>query len=178
MSWFRAAAYWLAACALAIAYLAGERAGGDAPAPEPTPDASSAVPVTEIPAPLRRIALERGDRKVVWERQAAGGWQVIEPAGRSLPAGLLDAFAEQLAAVSLGEHFEGDASDPAFGLGDPSLRIAAEGGEGEGDRLVLVVGARTPTGTAAYARREGQGPVLLVGLNLLYYADLLFDAAR
>lgn len=174
MSWARAAVYWLVAAVLALVYLGPFR---HEPAPAlPTPTPAGAVQVTEIPLPLRRIELRRGAAVVAWERRPEGGWRVVEPAGRAIPPGLLDAFAEQLAAVSLGEHFDGNAADPAFGLEKPGLRIGAFGEDGRS--VVLAIGERSPTGTAAYARREEGGPVLLVGLNLLYYADLLFDAAR
>jgi hypothetical protein len=175
VSWARAALCWLAVAVLGLAYLAGPAPPGEAPAsgrarpPQPTPV------VGDLPSPLRSLEVRRGEEVVSWER-ANGGWRVTAPAGRAIPAGLLDAFNDQLEAIGFGERFEGDASDPAFGFDRPALRIAVVGDDGES--VVLIVGARTPTGTAAYARREDGGPVLLVGLNLLYYADLLFDAAR
>ncbi|HZR83283.1 MAG TPA: DUF4340 domain-containing protein [Candidatus Binatia bacterium] len=137
--------------------------------------AASASP-GDIPAPVQLVELRRGEDVVAWERREDGGWRVTAPAGRAIPAGLLDAFNEQLLAVGIGERFEGDANDPAFGFQHPTLRITVVGEDGR--RVMLVVGDRTPTGTSAYARREGGDAVVLVGLNLLYYADLLFDAAR
>jgi hypothetical protein len=174
MSWTRAAVYWLVALALAAIYVGGEDAVRTASAPSATP--TPLADRTEVPLPLKRIEVRRDDVVIAWERRPEGAWTVVEPAGTSIPAGLLDAFAEQVATISAGEHFDGDADDPAFGLERPGLRIALVGEDGR--TLALVVGERTPTGTAAYARREGGGPVLLVGLNLLYYSDLLFDAAR
>ena len=36
---------------------------------------------------------------------------------------------------------------------------------------------RNPAQTAIYARREGSGEIVLAGLNVQYYFDLLMEAA-
>jgi Domain of unknown function (DUF4340) len=177
MSWLRVAVYWGAALLLAAVYLLGGGRNPDAGMPRTAPAADRPAASTQIPTPVRLVELERGGALVAWERPEAGGaWRVTSPPGRAIPPGLLEAFVDQLAAVSKGEHFEAGADDPAFGLEHPGLRISVVGEDGR--KVELVVGDRTPTGTAAYARSVAGGPVFLVGLNLLYYTDLLFDAAR
>jgi hypothetical protein len=182
LSWAKAGLCWLAAAILGAIYLAGGLAGRtaeDAQVPGLRPDDVAGPvetpPPSDLPEPVQAIEIRRGEDVVAWERDGER-WRVTAPAGKSVPGGLLGAFVEQLDALRFAERFEGDAADPAFGLHEPGLRIAVVGADGE--RVMLVVGARTPTGTAAYGRREDGGPVVLVGLNLLYYADLLFDAAR
>ena len=175
MSWGRALAVWLVA-GLLIAVCVADLQRVAPPTPAAVPAVQPTGPAAvELPHPARAIEIRRGQEVVAWER-AENGWHVTAPAGRAIPGGLLDAFAEQLASIGLGEHFDGAGGDQAFGLDSPKLRIAVVGEDGR--RAALIVGERTPTGTSAYARREEGGAVLLVGLNLVYYSDLLFDAAR
>lgn len=175
MSWSRALLCWLVAAAIGALWLADLRrdAGRGAVL---VPHASESAAGVSLPRQPRLVELRRGDTLVAWERTGEGRWRVTAPAGRAIPAGLLDAFVEQLAALANAERLDGNASDPAFGLVGSTLLVATVGEDGR--RAEIRIGDRTPTGTAAYARLEPGGPVLLVGLNLLYYADLLFDTAR
>ena len=124
------------------------------------------------------IRIESRGLVVACRREAGGAWQVEEPAGKSIPRGLLDAFAEQLGAAREAERIEGGAAPvPAeFGLDHPATLIAWTGDGGR--RGTLAIGDRTPTGTGAYARCGTAGSVRLVGLSLVYYAELLLSAAR
>jgi Domain of unknown function (DUF4340) len=180
MRWTRAAAIWAVAGVLGAAY-----ALDSTPPPETRPPgrmpATAAVPPGRIayrvdPQTVRSVELHRGAEIVAWERSGPAGWRVIKPEGHGVPGGLLDAFVEQLAENGLGERIEGNPADDAFGLGQPSFVVVTEAANGQ--KLTLTVGSRTPTGTAAYARRDEDSSVLLVGRNLVYYADLVFDAAR
>lgn len=189
MTWTRAALCWVAALLLGIVVLASRPAeeagqanllaGQDAGAPAP---AASGVPAAPAPEPgyvldaatLARVEVRRGEATVVLERGEAG-WKVALPTDRVIPPGLVQAFVEQLVDSGRGERIGqigegGEGGDAAFGLAKPVLTIDASGG---GRDLRLAIGARTPAGTAAYALVEEQGRVVLVGLNLLYYADLL-----
>lgn len=44
--------------------------------------------------------------------------------------------------------------------------------------VTILIGARNPTRTAVYARRSDRNTIFLVGMNLSYYIDLIFDAAK
>lgn len=167
----------------------------DATAPPAAPDAANAAsaantasaanatagaagegaPWPEHPTSIR---IESRGLVVACRREAGGAWQVEEPAGKSIPRGLLDAFAEQLGAAREAERIEGGAAPvPAeFGLDHPATLIAWTGDGGR--RGTLAIGDRTPTGTGAYARCGTAGSVRLVGLSLVYYAELLLSAAR
>jgi hypothetical protein len=174
MTWSRAALCWLAAVLCAALYLAiaprpaGPVRPADAP-PSPAPGAARGYELD--PASLARVEVRRGDASVVLERDGER-WRVAAPRDRAIPAGLVQAFVEQLVDSGRGERIGENARDPAFGLATPELSIEVT--ETGGGRLDLTVGARTPAGTAAYALVEPRGTVVLVGLNLLYYANLLF----
>jgi hypothetical protein len=62
-----------------------------------------------------------------------------------------------------------------FGLEEESVRLTLGTGTEEA-RLQL--GARNPSQTAIYARRDGAEEIVLIGLNVQYYVDLLIEASR
>jgi len=179
VTWARALLCWLAAGLLALVYL------GSAPAPAPAPmpkqvaaaaPAPAASPAESLPgyvldpATLARVEVRRGETAVVLAR-AGDRWQVQVPTDRVIPGGLVQAFVDQLVDSGHGERIAEDPQDPAFGFTTPQVVI--ETTDQGGARLRLVVGAPTPTGAAAYALLEPDGRVVLLGRNLLYYADLL-----
>lgn len=188
MTWSRALLCWLVAGVLLVVLRAtepvppaplitaasGEPAAADAPgsgataapAPEATPQRAYELDA----AKLVRVEVRRGDRTVILE-QADGRWKVVQPTDRVIPYGLVQAFVEQLVDSGHGERISDDAKDAAFGFATPNARIEAESQGGA--RLSLVLGTRTPAGTAVYALEEHDGRVVTVGLNLQYYVDLL-----
>jgi hypothetical protein len=193
MTWPRALLCWLIAAALSgvlrateptppspviddASTAAADDAGASAPAPA-APAAPVGAPAAtsqrayELDATrLTRVEVRRGDRTVILA-QRDGRWQVVQPTDRVIPPGLVQAVVEQLVDSGHGERIADDASDPAFGFGTPVARIDAD--SRDAPRLSLVLGARTPAGTAVYALDEQHGRVVSVGLNLLYYVDLL-----
>jgi hypothetical protein len=174
VTWTRAAACWLVAVVLAVAYLAGEPSRapevGPAQAVAPTPVPAAERAYTLDATALRTVELRRGDESVLLERHD-GGWAVKHPTDRTIPGGLVQAFVDQLVDGGEGERVAEESRNPAFGFAAPQLRVIAT--DAAGKPFTLVVGAATPTGTAAYGRIEEEGAVVLVGRNLLYYADLL-----
>lgn len=191
MTWSRALLCWLVAGVLLVVVRVTEPpppppvlapAAGDPSSAPPAPGPDDAPSVAPEPAAtpqraydldaakLTRIELRRGDRTVILE-QSDGRWKVVVPTDRVIPPGLVQAFVEQLVDSGHGERIADAPSDPAFGFADPTARIDADS-QG-GGRLSLALGARTPAGTAVYALEERDGRVVSVGLNLLYYVDLL-----
>jgi len=189
MTWARALLCWLVAGILLVVVRATEPpppppvvgAGGEeggsagAAAPEAPRAAASPAAAPQLayeldPAALERVEVGRGDRTVVLE-QADGGWKVTAPTDRVIPPGLVQAFVAQLVDSGHGERIADSPDDPAFGFATPIARIdvLSRGG----GRLSLTLGARTPAGTAVYALEQQGGRVVAVGLNLLYYVDLL-----
>ncbi|MBY0279385.1 DUF4340 domain-containing protein [Candidatus Binatia bacterium] len=188
MTWLQALGCWVVAGLLLVVLRITAPAppppivDGSAEAPAPAASAvpsalAERAPVAEPqrayeldPAKLTRIEVRRGDRTVILE-QADGRWKVVQPTDRVIPFGLVSAFVEQLVDSGHGERISDDARDPAFGFAAPTVRIDAQ--SADGGKLTLVLGARTPAGTAVYALEEHDGRVVSVGLNLQYYVDLL-----
>jgi hypothetical protein len=176
MSWTRATAYWLVAGLLLWAYVALQpraRGGGDV---EVARQASRSTVLSVDPETVESVELKRGDATIAWQRKGRG-WELRLPTGKAIPVGLLEAFVDQLGDAGRGEELDGSGTENAYyGLEEPSFVVTVRSTDRE--PITLVVGARTPTKTASYARVQGSKPVLVVGLNLTYYADLMFDAVR
>jgi hypothetical protein len=184
MTWSRALLCWLVAGALlvvlrvtepappppVITVASGEAAPASAASAAPAPSATPPHAYDLDAAKLVRVEVRRGDKTVLLE-QGDGRWKVVEPTDRAIPPGLVQAFVAQLADSGHGERIADAPNDPAFGFATPTAHIDAQSQGGA--RLSLALGARTPAGTAVYALEEHDGRVVTVGLNLLYYVDLL-----
>ena len=123
---------------------------------------------------VREVRLSRGGRTVV-SRREHGGWVLVEPPGAPIPPDLIGAFANALAEADVIARV-GTESDPAldFGFDGGATRVEVRGEQGE--PVVLTIGGENPTGTAVYARRQGAADVVLIGRNIRYYEDLIFQA--
>jgi hypothetical protein len=126
------------------------------------------------PGDVREVRLSREGRTVVSRRQGSA-WAVVEPAGTSIPPDLLGAFANALTEAEEIAHVAGADADPeAFGLDARATRVEITGERG--DPVVVTIGSANPTGTAVYARRDASPDVVLIGRNVRYYEDLIFQA--
>ena len=123
---------------------------------------------------VREVRLTRGGRTVV-SRFEGGGWVLVEPAGAPIPPDLIGAFANALAEAEVIDRVGTD-RDPAldFGLDGGATRVELRADKGE--PVVLTIGGKNPTGTAVYARRQGAADVVLIGRNVRFYEDLIFQA--
>jgi hypothetical protein len=129
---------------------------------------------------VQAILFRRGDLRVRAVRED-GRWRTVEPAGATVPSDLVDAAVATLTAGQVSPVVSEDsASDDlnVFGLAVPSSEIVLTkaAGVGGGD-VRVVLGERNPTKTALYARCGDDPRVYLVGLNVRYYEDLIFEAA-
>ena len=143
--------------------------------PPEAPKTNSRRPFLNLDAQgLREVRVRRADSVMV-SRRDAGVWVVVEPAGGFVPSDLITAFtnalagAEEIARVA-------DPTDDAkqYGLDERASRIEII--PANGDPIVVVLGQTNPTGTAVYARRDAAPEVILVGRNIRYYEDLIFEA--
>ena len=126
------------------------------------------------PATLREVRLVRGSRTVVSRREGAG-WTIVEPAGAPIAPDLIAAFANALVdATEIARVGGADADADTYGLGQQAARVEVVCTSG--DRLEVTIGGPNPTGTAVYARRRGSSDVVLIGRNVRYYEDLIFQA--
>lgn len=106
-----------------------------------------------------------------------GQWRILEPAGAPVPADLIAAIVATLTELPPVDvvPLNAEATAGDFGLADDSVRMMVGTGS---ETVALRLGARNPSQTAVYARREGAEEIVLVGLNVQYYVDLLVDALR
>ncbi len=123
---------------------------------------------------LREVRLTRGGRAIV-ARVTGGQWTVVEPADAPIPPDLVAAFVEALlVAEEIDVVPDAGGDDTAFGFDATAARVELmlDGGRSE----VMTIGAPNPTGTLVYTRRGEVAAVVLIGRNVRYYEDLLFDA--
>jgi hypothetical protein len=122
---------------------------------------------------VQEVRLSRGGRTVV-SRREAGGWRIVEPAEASIPPDLIGAFASALTESEEIARVGTETNREAFGLDERATRVEVKGERG--DPVIVTIGGANPTGTAVYARRQGSAEVVLIGRNVRYYEDLIFQA--
>jgi hypothetical protein len=169
MTWRRALTYWACFLALGVFYLLVLRE----PSP-PTPAHLTRAPFLKLAEnEIDAMDLRRGATTIRC-RRLDGRWQVVEPAPGRVPSDLVAALVAnltQLPEVEVVDEGGGDLTQ--FGLNPPvsQLTLTMTGG-----KLVHVrLGSRNPSGTAIYAQRDDNRRVFLIGLNVRYYEDLLFQ---
>jgi hypothetical protein len=172
MRWRQVGLLYVVAAALAAEYVLVEQER-----PQGKQARAARVRLLDVAADgIREIRLHHGGRTVV-TRRSEGHWAVTEPTDAPIPPDLVTAFVEALMGAEEIERVSGtSAQASAFGLDDPAASARIELLGGNGAPLVVTIGGPNPTGTAVYARR-GNGPeVILIGRNVRYYEDLIFQA--
>ncbi len=170
MTWRRAAAYWLGFALLAAYYLAVEREPAGPAAAHLTRAAFLDIPSDQI----HGLDIQRPDRTIRC-RRVGDRWQLVEPAGRAVPADLIAALVNNLTQLPDVEVIAETAANPAqFGLDTPLSQITLT--RSSGRPIIIRLGTRNPSGTAVYAQRDDSARVYLIGLNVRYYEELLFEA--
>jgi hypothetical protein len=145
----------------------------NAPPPEAAPERSL---LGLEPSAVQAVLFRRGDVRVRAVRDG-GRWRTVEPPGASVPSDLVDAAVATLTAGQTSPIVTDRAGRDdlgAFGLSSPSSEIVLTKGDSD---VRVILGERNPTKTAVYARRDDDARVYLVGLNVRYYEDLIFEAA-
>ncbi len=172
MRWRQVVLAWMVCGGLAAEYWAFERRPPELRA-EPEPARPRFI--TLRAAEVREVRLSRDGRTIVSRREGAGGWAVLDPPAVSIPPDLIGAFANALAeAEEIARVGAADADPAAFGLDAGATRVELRPERGE--PVVVTIGGSNPTGTAVYARRQGATEVVLIGRNVRYYEDLIFQA--
>jgi hypothetical protein len=177
MTWRRVVFYWLCFAGLSLYYVIAVH--------EPAGEAAAHLtraPFLDVPAnDIDGLELRRGTA-VVRCRREAGRWQVVEPAGRTVPSDLVAALVTNLCQLPDVEVVaEASKELGQFGLDPPvsQLVLTRPGGAlGAARPITVRIGNRNPAGTAVYAQRDDDARVFLIGLNVRYYEDLLFEAVR
>src|SRR5262249_32335959 len=123
---------------------------------------------------LRQVRLDQGGRTVI-SRRAGERWVVIDPPNAGIPPDLIAAFARALAGAEQIERVKENDADPrTYGLDERAARVEVRGESG--DPLVVTLGGTNPTGTAIYARLGSVPEVVLIGRDVRYYEELIFQA--
>jgi hypothetical protein len=169
MTWRRAAVYWACFIVLAVYYLAVER--------EPAGEAAAHLkraPFLSVPEDqIAALQIQRGT-SVVRCRRVQGRWKVVDPANDSVPSDLIAGLITNLTQLPDVEVVTDNPTDLAqFGLDPPASQLVLT--PVSGDPLTVRIGSHNPAGTALYAQRGTNARVFLIGLNVRYYEDLLFE---
>ncbi len=173
MSWRKTFAFWAFFALMSGFYMLFER--------RPVPPAESETKREKLlPVFSDEIAaftLRREGREVRCERRDRR-WRAVRPEGARVPHDLLAALVETLTEKQEAEVIEaapGQEGLNAFGLDQPSSSFEIEIADGR--KIQVAVGARNPPRTAIYVSTSLSPRVMLAGLNIEYYGDLIFDAA-
>jgi hypothetical protein len=170
MTWRRAALYWALFLVLAVYYVAAEREPAGEAAAHLTRAPFLAVPEEEITA----LQVQSG-ASVVRCRRIAGRWNVVDPPASNVPSDLIAGLITNLTELPDVEVVADKPTDLAqFGLDTPVSQLVLT--PASGDPITVRLGNRNPSGTAVYAQRSTSDRVFLIGLNVRYYEDLLFEA--
>jgi hypothetical protein len=172
MTWRRAAAYWIGFGALLVFYMTAVREAE----PPPAAHLNRAAFLTISEAAVTGLEVRRDDTVVRCQR-ADDRWHVTEPAHASAPSDLIAALVSNLAQLRDVEVVdEGKGNLASFGLDPPASRVVLS--RSDGPPIELELGAANPAGTAIYAQHTDSPRVYLVGLNVRYYEDLLFESVK
>lgn len=162
--------YWALFLILAAYYVGVEREPAGQAAAHLTRAAFLTVPEEQIEA----LQVRRGDL-LVRCRHSEGRWKVVDPPGSSVPSDLIAGLISNLTQLPDVEVVADQGGDLAqFGLDTPVSELVLT--LASGAPITVRLGNRNPAGTAVYAQRSTSDRVYLIGLNVRYYEDLLFEA--
>jgi hypothetical protein len=169
MSWRRALAYAALGAVLATVYL------GTAP-PEPVVLSRARAPeptVRSTPA-IDAVHVEAGGRTIDAVR-AGELWQITHPAGGRVPSDLISALISAVLETPAEPVASGSVDVAEFGLDTPSARVRFT--RPGAAPVTVLLGSVNAAETGVYGRLDGTPQVLLLGLNVRYYVDLVVKQA-
>lgn len=169
MSWRQVVVLWAVFAALGAEYALVERPAAPPPPAHPARERFLHVD----PGDVREIRLVRNGRTVVSQRHG-DRWEVTDPPDAVVPPDLIAAFANALAGAEQIDVMDAPIDPQAYGFDEQGGRIVVRVTRGEPVEVTL--GGTNPTGTAVYARRGNAPSVFLIGRNVRYYEDLIFQA--
>ena len=164
--------YWALFALLGGYYLAVERV----PPPQTGVTLEREKVLNVFADEVTSITLVRDGKEIRCERRD-NRWQIVEPEGAKVPPDLVEALVESLTERKEAEEIVAQPKPEelrAFGFGEGAQRVDFELAGGK--KASVKLGARNPPQTAVYVQTNSSPRVLLVGLNVQYYADLLYAA--
>ena len=169
MSWLRALIYVALGVALGIVYL-----GTAPPAPVVVSRARAPEPTTPSTPAIDAVHVESAGR-VVHAARTGELWQITQPIGSHVPSDLITALISAVLETPA-EPVSADGADVAeFGLDNPSARVTFS--RSDAPPVTVLLGSVNTPETGVYGRVEGNAQVLLLGLNVRYYVDLVLKQA-
>lgn len=172
MSWRRTLTYWMLFTLLGGYYWVFERRAAPPSEVQLAREKVLNVYTDEVSA----ITLRRGGKEIRCERRDKR-WQIVKPPGAKVPGDLVAALVENLTEKQEAEEIVGNPKPEdlqAYGLTEEASLVDVELASGK--KFSVKLGGRNPPQTAIYAQTSVAPRVLLVGLNVQYYADLLYEA--
>ncbi|MGH7812864.1 MAG: DUF4340 domain-containing protein [Candidatus Binataceae bacterium] len=122
------------------------------------------------------ITVTRGAEKLEFRKTPDGKlYQVVEPPGKFIPQDLMTSTVNLLLhehSVEVVSQNSRDLSE--FGLVHPKTRMTIRA-PGRPKPIEIDFGAENPVETAVYAKIEGVPKVFLMGRDLEYYQELMFE---
>ncbi len=176
MSWRTVTAIYALLALVTIVTLVADRVA-------PPPDERAAAPVgpslLETDAASVTTVTFRKPGSVVRATRQDGTWETLEPPGVRISPDLIDATVATLTTGQAAERLDGEPERglAAYGLESPAVTMEIVAGPPPMQPVTVALGAHNPTQTAVYARRGDRPTIYLVGMNLRYYLELIFEAA-
>ena len=176
MTWRPVGLIYLALASLVLYFVLFERTS-EPPATATSPGAAERS-LLGIDQDAVRAVVFRRDGLEVRAARDGGRWRVVGPLETSVQP---DLIAAAVATLTAGQESEvmgeptGETLDE-FGLAAPTSEIDVTLSDETETRVRVLLGASNPTKTALYAKRADRPGVYLVGANLRYYQDLIFEA--
>jgi len=172
LSWRSTIAYWVLFAALGGYYLAFERRP---PPPSEMQRAREKV-LNVYSDDVKALTLRRDGKEIRCELRDKRS-QIVKPENAKVPPDLVAALVENLTDKQEAEEINAKPRPEelqAFGLNASSPQVEIEVGGGK--RMAVKLGGKNPPQTAIYAQTDFSPRILLVGVNVQYYADLLYAA--
>ena len=172
MSWKATVTYWVLAAVFGSYYLAVEKR----PARKNEVQLAREHVLNVSSGDIASATLRREGREIRSEIKDKR-WKVVKPEGADIPPDLVATLVENLTDKQEAEEITAQPTPEeitTFGLGPNAPVVDLE--SRDGTKYTVTLGARNPPQTAIYARTSVAPRVVLIGLNVQYYADLLFEA--
>jgi Domain of unknown function (DUF4340) len=122
------------------------------------------------------VTLTRANETLRFEKTADGKlYKIVQPPNGFVPQDLMKALTALLIEAKDVEIVSDNPADrPQFGLDHPQFELTIEA-PGKKEPLRVIFGNENPTRTAIYATISGSPKIFLLGRNLEYYQDLMFQ---
>ena len=132
------------------------------------------LPLTR--ADIHEVVLQHQDFTVRCRRNG-DRWETLEPPNAAVTSAIVEGLLENLTQEKEIQVVEQAATDlKPYGLAQPYSTLELRGAT-QNLLATVSVGDRNPTASAVYALKDKSTQVVVIGYNVRYYAELIFEAA-